>query len=213
MQRVADAADVGAVAQRQQRVQGLHGVLDGVNRTHAVEAVPLQVLLVRRLQFQPEADGLQHLDRRFKRVLAEQGTVAHANLLVAHHLGAHLEAPQFGQKARHRARAQGVQDFRFLLRFGARVVRHLDRLGVDVPLGRVAPGDEILAAAVQVDGAVVALAVHLPAAHRADRRPGAAVVKGPRRADAAQVDPAMRLLAGGVPRFAVGALQEHAVTH
>ena len=31
VQRVADAADVGAVAQRQKRVQGLHGVLDGVD--------------------------------------------------------------------------------------------------------------------------------------------------------------------------------------
>ena len=84
---------------------------------------------------------------------------------------------------------------------------------MDVALGRVAPGDEILAAAVQVHGAVVALAVHLPAAHRADGRPAAAVIEGPRGADAAQVDPAVRLLAGGVPGVAVGALQQHAVAH
>ena len=166
-----------------------------------------------RLQLQPEADGLQNLDRRFERVLAQQGAVAGADFLVAHHLGAHLEAPQLSQKARHRTRPQGVQDFRFLVRSGTGVIRRLDRFGVDVALGRMAPGDEVLAAAVQVDGAVVALAVNLSAAHRADRRSGAAVVEGPRGADAAQVDPAMRLPAGGVPRVAVGALQEYAVAH
>ena len=78
-------------------------------------------------------------------------------------------------------------------------------LGVDLALLGIAIADLVLAAAMQVNRAFVALAMHLAAADRADWVV-VAIDDAIRLADGAHVDQAVRLLAGGKPSVALGIL-------
>ncbi len=92
MQRVADATDVGAVAQGQQGKERLHGVFDGVYRAHVMKVVSAQLFFKMRVQLDPKADCLNVLDGRFERVLAEDDLVADANFLIGNYLRRDFQA-------------------------------------------------------------------------------------------------------------------------
>ncbi len=106
MQGIANAADIRTVAQCEKRKQRFHGVLNGVNRAHVVKVVLAQVFFKVRIEFEPKPHRFKMLYRGLKRMLAQHGLIAHPNLFKSHHLRTHLEAAQFGEKTRHRARAQ-----------------------------------------------------------------------------------------------------------
>ena len=106
MLRIADPADVRAVAQGQQREERLHGVFNRVDRTHVVVLVAAEIGLEVGVEFNPKANRLKVLHRRLQGVFAEDDLVANADLFVPHHLRADLEPAQPRHKALQGPRAQ-----------------------------------------------------------------------------------------------------------
>ncbi len=120
---VRDAADVEAVAEREQREQRERGVLDGVERAHHMALGVLERLRDLVGQLEPERSGLERGGRQLERLGAEQLLAAHAAPLVAGDARRDLHAALTEPEVPGWARALARQDARLLLGEGARVGR------------------------------------------------------------------------------------------